>query len=888
MARFTINVSLVFLAASIHYVCMSVFYSTTKIHHYPSESVACKTYEMTKIDCSNRSLIEVPVLDQHLTTLLDLSHNFLMNITDSPFEKLRGLRGLNLEHNEISYLCSISFRGLHSLEQLSLLDNKLVDLPKDVFKDLYNLKDLLLAMNYFTTMPSHALEPLHSLRQLSFANVYGSIPEMDLEGFQKLQSLNKLYLFTFGLETMNASALKPLQQLPLEEFGFAYTWKNSPSRPINKEIFARLNGITNLTTMFSVLPALESLHTPLKSLILVTSYVPVEILNETSFQILQKWNNSLIRLQLALGYLQRIEGRTFIWIPNLLILDLDNNQIHYLAKDAFNGLGSLKMLILSRNSLAEVPDDALQVFKNSASLQHLDLSSNKIRRNAVNRTLLQFPSSLTYLNITISFKAQTIPLEWIAPLQSLKHLTLTAENLDIGSGVIIKLSQSLPSLQTSYISKFKNLELEESICTFFPALKQHVLINVRFRDKSSFYAALLLQSCASLKKLEMSDTLYELKSLDKKYVNMTIPTLEILKLAGNKLSSMKLIFFIEAPKLTELDLSENTITSIDEEIADKYPSLISLNVQDNEIASLSGLEDLVFLQKLSAAWNKITEIPAWFVDKAGTFKTLDLRNNPFQCTCNIEPFRKWILSDKQVWLQPGKYACASPENLNLMSITAIELDCRSKISLYLSTTIPSVFLFCTIIMIIFRYRWHIKYILFLLYRNCCIVPDIADDFEMLQLQYHAYVAYNENSAEDEAWVMNDLQPNMEEGPEPLQLCIKKRDFIPGHFLLDSIDSSIYQSRKTILVLSPNFVESEWCYHEMRMAEMRLLEDNLDVLVLVLLNEIPENKMTLSLRHILCRKDYLKWPNDRAGQNLFWRRLRQEIKGPLQVDRCFHM
>ena len=151
-----------------------------------------------------------------------------------------------------------------------------------------------------------------------------------------------------------------------------------------------------------------------------------------------------------------------------------------------------------------------------------------------------------------------------------------------------------------------------------------------------------------------------------------------------------------------------------------------------------------------------------------------------------------------------------------------------------------------------------------------------------------YVAYNENSAVDDAWVINDLQPNLEEGPEPLKLCIKSRNFTPGHFLLDSIDESIHQSRKTILVLSPNFVDSEWCYHEMRMAQMRLFDDNLDVLVLVLLNEIPENKMTLSLRHILCQKDYLNWPKNRTGQNLFWQRLRQEIKRPVQVDRCFHI
>ena len=369
-------------------------------------------------------------------------------------------------------------------------------------------------------------------------------------------------------------------------------------------------------------------------------------------------------------------------------------------------------------------------------------------------------------------------------------------------------------------------------------------------------------------------------------MNITLFKLEILTLARNKIISVELFFFINAPKLTYLDLTENSIKTIDSEIAKKYPSLIYLNVQENELTSLSGLEHLNFLQHLKAHSNKITEIPTWVLSKVPMLQTLDLNNNPFQCSCKIEPFRNWILSDKKTWLQPGQYVCATPDNLKGISITAVKLDCTSKTTFYLSVTIPFFLIFCGLLIILYRYRWHIKYKLFLLYRNYHQFPNNDADFELLQLRYHAYVAYNENSAEDDAWVMDELQPSMEEGPEPLRLCIKSRDFTPGHFLLDSIDESIHQSRKTILVLSPNFVASEWCYHEMQMAQMRLLDDNLDVVVLVLLDAIPENKMTLSLRQLLCKKEYLKWPKNKVGQRLFWQRLRQEIMGPVHVDRCF--
>ena len=74
---------------------------------------------------------------------------------------------------------------------------------------------------------------------------------------------------------------------------------------------------------------------------------------------------------------------------------------------------------------------------------------------------------------------------------------------------------------------------------------------------------------------------------------------------------------------------------------------------------------------------------------------------------------------------------------------------------------------------------------------------------MLQLQYHAYVSYNEESRIDDDWVLNNLQPNVEEGPEPQKLFIKRRDFMPGQSLIEGISESIQQSRKTILVYLHN-------------------------------------------------------------------------------------
>ena len=355
------------------------------------------------------------------------------------------------------------------------------------------------------------------------------------------------------------------------------------------------------------------------------------------------------------------------------------------------------------------------------------------------------------------------------------------------------------------------------------------------------------------------------------------------------LKSTKPILSIKAPKLTSLDISSNLITTIDIEIVQVFPNIIYLNVSNNAIVSLFGLQNFKFLQHLDAAGNQITVVPLDLIYKTGfSIIKLDLRSNPFDCSCEIEQFQKWITVDKTTWLLPGEYICSSPPELQGTIITSVDLDCRSHTAFYLAVGIPSALVLCISIILLIHYRWHIKYKLFLLYRNYYPFPDNnEDDFEMLQLQYHAYVSYNDESRIDDDWVMNNLQPNMEGGPEPLKLFIKSRDFMPGQSLIEGITENIQRSRKTILVLSPRFVQSQWCYHEMEMAQIRLLDENLDVLVLVLLQDIPNNKITLSLRKLLCKKEYLKWPKDRAGQRLFWQRLRQELKAPIQVDRRFH-
>ena len=168
--------------------------------------------------------------------------------------------------------------------------------------------------------------------------------------------------------------------------------------------------------------------------------------------------------------MERVEDYAFIWVFNLHTLDLSDNSINYLAKDAFYGLNSLLHLILYGNSLTSIPSDALEVFGKYAPFQYLDLSFNSITELINHDTFSAVSTSLSYLNLEISYKIHIISTKWVGLLQNLKHLTLTCTT-PLTCTFLITSNRSLSSLQTIKIINIEIVKFEAPLCTFFPSLK---------------------------------------------------------------------------------------------------------------------------------------------------------------------------------------------------------------------------------------------------------------------------------------------------------------------------------------------------------------------------------------------------------------------------------
>ncbi|KAK3600669.1 hypothetical protein CHS0354_029533 [Potamilus streckersoni] len=144
-------------------------------------------------------------------------------------------------------------------------------------------------------------------------------------------------------------------------------------------------------------------------------------------------------------------------------------------------------------------------------------------------------------------------------------------------------------------------------------------------------------------------------------------------------------------------------------------------------------------------------------------------------------------------------------------------------------------------------------------------------------EYDAFVSYKSSPA-DEKFVLNHLYPILEEELN-FKLCIHQRDFPPGETIANNIVHAIENSRRTILVLSPAYVESEWCRMEYQKAQHEMLKLKHRIIPIMFENITGIRNMDKNLRSILNSVTYVEWPgedSDSKKYDKFWKKIRLSL------------
>ena len=85
-------------------------------------------------------------------------------------------------------------------------------------------------------------------------------------------------------------------------------------------------------------------------------------------------------------------------------------------------------------------------------------------------------------------------------------------------------------------------------------------------------------------------------------------------------------------------------------------------------------------------------------------------------------------------------------------------------------------------------------------------------------EFDAFVSY---AHADFKWVCDELVPRLENRERPFRLCVHERDFLGGADVVENIIASIETSRRTLVVLSNAYIQSEWCRFEFKQAHFKV-------------------------------------------------------------------
>ncbi|NXV14191.1 TLR22 protein, partial [Cepphus grylle] len=448
-------------------------------------------------------------------------------------------------------------------------------------------------------------------------------------------------------------------------------------------------------------------------------------------------------------------------------------------------------------------------------------------------------SLLTEVTV-VNTKVFLVPCSLSKHLLSLEYLDLSANLLGDQSLEHSACQGGWPSLQTLNLSQNSLGDLEMTGKSL-SHLRKLILLDI---SQNNFGE--IPDVCAwpkNLKFLNLSSTQIP------KLTTCIPPTLEVLDVSANKLKE----FGLQLPFLKELYLAKNQLKTLPG--AAPIPNLVALSITRNKLNSFSR-EEFESFKKM---------------------ELLDASDNNFICSCEFLSFIHHQAGIAQVLVGwPDKYVCDSPLAMRGEQVGAVYLslmECHR--SLVVSLICVLVFL-VILVLVALGYKYHVVWYLRMTWAwlQAKRKPKRAPPKDIC---YDAFVSYSENDSE---WVENIMVRELEQACPPFRLCLHKRDFVPGKWIVDNIIDSIEKSHKTLFVLSEHFVQSEWCKYELDFSHFRLFDENNDAAILILLEPIQSKaipKRFCKLRKIMNTKTYLEWPPEEEQQERFWFNLKIALK-----------
>ncbi|EEZ99173.2 toll-like protein [Tribolium castaneum] len=754
---------------------------------------------------------------------LKLSENILNNLEDGIFSNTPNLRGLELNNNHLTLLKPNLLHKLEFLELLNLADNQLETLPDDLFTKCRKLIVVVLRGNKLKHLPVNLFKNLHNLEELDLSdNQIETIHTLPLKSLKNLDlSYNKnlvlpeqFFSNLYRLEQIDLSGCN-LTQLPNNMFKNCHELKMVALRRNNlkyfpQKFFDNLYNLEELDVASNQIESIPDLQSLTKLKIIKLENNNIQVLPAEIF-------GDLIRLEelyLQQNQIETIHSRIFFNNDELRIIDLSENRYSRSDEVLFKDTINIEEIDLSNNLITRIED--VVTLDNKPFLQKIDLTYNLI--GAVSLVTLQGVS-----NVDVFLDHNNISI-------------VRFDNIDLISSTYVStiyLSDNPLTYDCHNYELFKHIESHNG----------HI-----FDIRSDLEMVPLATIYCPLTKCP-EQCFCKWRPFDNSF---------IVDCANRKLSSVPpLLFNWTNFSQIEVHLQNNNLQTVD---LTGYANVTKLFLSGNFIRELSCVPPKI--QMLHLDHNNITRLNYDIIQALNTssLRNLTLDHNPWICDCSTENLTSFIRNRfKQINYH---HVICTNSTRRLVDLTRSVL-CPDLTLLYL-TLVASFLVLPSIFVAIFSvFKKNIKFWLFS--KNLCLWWVSEEDLDKDKL-FDAFVSY---SHKDEAYIVETLVPRLES--EGYKICLHFRDWVPGEMISTQIVTSIATSKRTIVVLSQNFLQSVWAKEEFKQAHAEGMSEGRVKIIMILLGEIDIEGLDQELRLYLRTNTYLKW-----GDSHFWEKLQYAL------------
>ncbi|XP_076193741.1 toll-like receptor 2 [Aptenodytes patagonicus] len=724
---------------------------------------------------------------------------------------------LNLAHNRIKHIRSQDLQQAVNLRALLLQSNKISSIDEDSFRSLGKLERLDLSNNNLAHLSPVWFGHLFSLQHLHLqGNSYRDLGESS--PFSNLRNLSSLHLGNPQFSTIRQGNFEGIELLDK-------LWIDggnlSQYEPGSLKSIKKINHmIINLrsTNVFSAIVR-DLLHSVTWLEVRKIAFsIPAEM------QLLRVMSSSFAK---KISFKQTL--LTDATVPEIVSILEDMPKLVEVDMIDCRLLGTGRW--------------AIQIQANqSQTLRVLTIEKLSIEEFYLFTDLQAVEGLLSLLTkVTVdNTKVFLVPCRLSQRLLSLEYLDLSANLLGDFSLEHSACQGGWPSLQTLNLSQNSLSDLEMTGKSL-SHLRNLILLDISQNNFGEIPD--VCEWPKNLKYLNLSSTQIP------KLTTCIPPTLEVLDVSANNLQE----FGLQLPFLKELYLAKNQLKTLPD--AAPIPNLVAMSVRRNKLNSFSR-EEFESFKKM---------------------ELLDASDNNFICSCEFLSFIHHQAGIAQVLVGwPDKYVCDSPLAVRGVQVGAVHLSLMECHKFLVVSLICALVFLVILILVAVGYKYHAVWYLRMTWAwlQAKRKPKRAPPKDIC---YDAFVSYSEN---DSDWVENIMVRELEQACPPFRLCLHKRDFVPGKWIVDNIIDSIEKSHKTLFVLSEHFVQSEWCKYELDFSHFRLFDENNDAAILVLLEPIQSKaipKRFCKLRKIMNTKTYLEWPLEEEQQQMFWFNLKIALK-----------